>query len=144
MTLEPGETVIGTPIYRGGFKNAFLESLNDPIYIDPDDTQEVKDLKKTVVAARNELKAAMERGEDIDEIMYDSRNQFQDLATYKQSLERELRSELKSVESEKDFDDLIAAANELLAKKGIAPTALNSLSRLKLKFMLNKKKGTEK
>lgn len=144
MTLEPGETVVGTPIYRGGFKNAFLESLDDPIYIDPDDTQEIKDLKKTVVAARNELKAAMERGEDIDEIMYDSRNQFQDLATYKQSLERELRSELKGVESEKDFDDLIEAANKLLAKKGIAPTALNSLSRLKLKFMLNKKKGNEK
>ena len=144
MTLEPGETVVGTPVYRGGFKNAFLESLNEPISVDPEDSQEIKELKKIVADARKELKAAYDRGEDIDQIMYESRNQFQDLATYRQSLESELRVALKDINSEKEFDDLIAAANQMLEKKGIAPSSLNSISRLKLKFMMNQKKEEKK
>lgn len=144
LTLEPGETVVGTPVYRGGFKKEFLESLKTPIKIEPDDTEAIKDLKKAVSEARKELMSAIERGEDIDELMRDARNQFQDLATYRQQLESEVRTAMKSIESEKDFDDLMAAANEMLSQKGIAPGSLNSLSRLKLKFMLNQKKGNQK
>ena len=106
--------------------------------------QEVKELKKIVADARNELKSAYDRGEDIDQIMYETRNQFQDLATYRQSLESELRVAMKEISSEKEFDDLIAAANQMLEKKGIAPASLNSISRLKLKFMMNQKKEEKK
>ena len=112
--------------------------------MDPEDSQEIKDLKKIVADARKELKAAYDRGEDIDQIMFDSRNQFQDLATYRQSIESELRVAMKDINSENDFEDLVAAANQLLEKKGIAPTSLNSISKLKLKFMMKQKKENQK
>ena len=141
LTLEPGETLVGTLVYRGGFKKTFLESLNEPISINENDSIEIKELKKAVAEARKELKAAYERGEDIDQIIFDSRNQFQDLATYRQQLESEVRLAFRDVQTEEEFDELISAANKMLEEKGIAPSSLNAISKLKLKLMMKQQKG---
>jgi len=144
LTLEPGETLVGTPVYRGRFAKEFIKSLESPIIPTADDPQEIKDLKRAVTEAKIELKAAYDRGEDIERIMLETRNQMQDLAAYRQALESELRTAVKDVESEQELDAFVAAANEMLAKKGIAPTELNLLSRKRLQLMINSKKGKRK
>lgn len=137
LTLIPGETVVGTPVYRRGFKAEFLESLKEPIEILPEDSEEIRALKSAVIEARRELKVAIDKGEDVDQIVYDARNQFQDLATYRQNIESLINDEMKSVQSEEELNDLMTAAEKMMAEKGIAPESLNTLSKIKLKFMLN-------
>ena len=141
LTLEPGETLVGTPVYRGRFVKEFLKSLETPIIPSADDPQEIKDLKRMVTEAKIELKAAYDRGEDIEQIMLETRNQMQDLAAYRQALETELFDTIKDNPSPEDVEDFIKAANQMLASKGIAPMELNPLTRKRLQRMIEIKKG---
>ena len=144
LTMEPGETLVGTPVYRGRFVKEFLKSLETPIVADKDDPQEIKDLKKAVTEAKIELKAAYDRGEDIEQIMLDTRNQLQDLAAYKHTLETELKDTIRNnATSGADIDEFIAAANRILEEKGIAPLQLNPLARKRLERMIQQKGNTD-
>ena len=140
LTMEPGETLVGTPVYRGRFVKEFLKSLETPIIPRAEDSQEVKDLKRAVNEAKIELKAAYDRGEDIEQIMLDTRSQLQDLAAYKRALEGDLKEMVReSATSAADIDDFIEAANRMLAEKGIAPMALNPLARKRLERLIQQK-----
>ena len=140
LTIEPGETLVGTPVYRGQFKKEFLKSLETPIVVDKDDSQEIKNLKRDVTAAKIELKAALDRGEDIEQIMLDTRSQLQDLAAYKRALESDMMDAIRNgATSSEDIDDFIAAADRLLAERGIAPMKLNPIARVKLERMIQSK-----
>ena len=143
LTLEPGETLVGTPVYRGRFVKEFLKSLETPIIPDKDDPQEIRDLKKAVTEAKIELKAAYDRGEDIEQIMLDTRSQLQDLAAYKHTLEAELKNTIRNnATSDADIDEFIEAANRLLEEKGVAPLKLNPLARMRLERMIQQKGKT--
>ena len=142
LTMEPGETLVGTPVYRGRFVKEFLKSLETPIVASPEDSQEVKDLKRAVTETKIELKAAYDRGEDIEQIMLDTRSQLQDLSAYKHALETDMKAMVKDkAESYEDIDDFIAAANHLLAEKGIAPMKLNPIARKRLERMVEQKRN---
>jgi len=113
LTMEPGETLVGTPVYRGRFVKEFLKSLEMPIVASPDDSQEVRDLKRAVTETKIELKAAYDRGEDIEQIMLDTRSQLQDLSAYKHALETDMKAMVRDkAESYEDIDDFIEAANQ--------------------------------
>ncbi len=144
LTMEPGETLVGTPRYNGRFTAQFLESLKTPIIISPDDSEEDKELKRNVIAAKMELKEAYDRGEDIEKIMLDTRAEYQDLARYKQEL-RGLIYEYKKTDgvTDQDVEDYVDAANQLLATKGIAPLELGPLSRQKLRMQLLEQRNNQ-
>lgn len=133
LTLRPGETLIGTPRYDGRFKRQFLESLKTPITITADDTPEQAQLKREVIQARAELKAALDRGEDIEQIMLDTRQELQDLMRYKMEIKSMFNdARLNACETEQDVDDLLAACNKMLESKGIAPMKFGPITRRKL------------
>ena len=136
LTIQPGQGLVGTPRYNGRFTKEFLESLKTPIVINDDDSEEDKELKRNVNLAKQELKAAYDRGEDIEKIMLDTRREYQDLAMYKQEL-RQLVYEYRSTgnPSEQDVEDYVAAANKMLEAKGIAPLNIGPISRRKLMMM---------
>ena len=136
LTIEPGQGLVGTPRYNGRFTKEFLESLKKPIVINDDDSEEDKELKRNVNLAKQELKAAYDRGEDIEKIMLDTRREYQDLAMYKQEL-RQLVYEYKATEnpSDQEVEAYVAAANKLLEAKGIAPLQIGPISRRKLMMM---------
>ncbi len=137
LTMEPGETLVGTPVYNGRFTKQFLESLKTPILINADDSEEDKELKRNVIQAKKELKEAYDRGEDIEKIMLDTRKEFQDLARYKMEL-RGMIYEYKKTEgvTDQDVEDYVQAANKMLEDKGIAPLDLGPISRRKLRMKL--------
>ncbi len=140
LSIEPGESIVGTPVFRGRFVKDFIESLKEPIIPSQDDCEEIKELKRAVNAAKIELKEAYDRGEDIEQIMVDTRKQLQDLGIYKKTLESDLREAIKtSAETSEDITDFIKAANKLLEEKGIAPMELNFMSRMRLERMLQQK-----
>ena len=141
LMSKPGQGMVGTPHYNGKFTQNFLESLSEPIVVNDDDPDDVKELKRALTEVKKELKAAHDRGEDIEEIVLDARMECQELARYRHQLEVSIHEFAKKEEgiTEKDIDDYVAAANEMLAQKGIAPLKLTTISRIKLKLKESEK-----
>lgn len=133
LSLKPGDALIGPARYTGRFKERFLDSLKTPIIVMPDDTPAQAQLKRDVIAARLELKAALDRGEDIEQIMLDTRQELQDLARYKMELRKQF-NELRRAEgaTEKDVENLLVACNKMLESKGISPMKFGPITRRKL------------
>lgn len=133
LSIKPGDTIIGTPRYNGRFKKDFIESLKEPIIVTQDDSPEHAQLKRDVNAAKLELKDALDRGEDIEQIMLDTRKELQDLMHYKMELRQQFNEvRLKDCKTEQDVEDLLGACNKMLEEKGIAPMKFGPITRRKL------------
>lgn len=145
LAIKPGTPLLGQMKYNGRFKADFLKSLERPILINPDDSEEVKELKRNVIEAKVNLKDALDRGEDIEQIMLDTRKELQDLGRYKMDIQRhvqELHREGKL--SVDDLEDVVEAANKMLAEKGIAPMKFGPLVRQKMLMMREQSSKQEK
>lgn len=133
LSMKPGDTLIGTPRYNGRFKAEFLKSLNTPIEITDEDTPEQAQLKRDVSLAKMELKAAYDRGEDIEQIMLDTRQELQDLMRYKMDMQKQFNEiRLSECKSEAEVEVLLDACNKMLEQKGIAPMKFGPITRRKL------------
>ena len=132
LFLKPGDNLIGTPNYSA-LKDDFLNSLNEKILINPDDTEEIRLIKQNVIEAKANLKAAHDRGEDIAQIMLDARKECQELARYKRLLTQNIFEALAD-DPDSDVDSYIEAANKMLEEKGIAPLHLGPISRVKFQM----------
>ena len=132
VMMNPGDTIVGTKRYDRWFTQQFLESLKSPIEISEDDEPWQVELKQTVMQARLELKEAYDRGEDIDAIMAESRQQLQDLAKYKQQIKQLYTQNTKECETEEQLRDLQQAVNQMLEDKGCAPMDFTPLTKLNL------------
>ena len=129
LTLKPGDMLFGSIRHDGRFKQDFIESINEPIIVTKDDAPEVAQLKKDVIEARLHLKDAMDRGEDIEKIMQDTRQELQDMMRFKLDYERLFREEMKSCKTDQDVEDLFAACNKKLEERGIAPLTYGPITR---------------
>lgn len=133
LSLKPGGLIFGTPRYNGKFKQEFIESLKTPIIVTQDDSPEDAALKRSVNEAKIELKAALDRGEDIEQIMLDTRKELQDLGRYKMEIQHELNDfRKKEGVTTEDVEDFVKACNTMLEKKGIAPLNLGPFTKKKL------------
>ena len=145
LSMEPGQGLVGTPRYNGRFKRDFLESLKHPIVVTPDDSPEDAALKRNVIKAKIELKVALDRGDDIEQIMLDTRKEMQDLARYKQELKQQMHEMVKgdSEMTTEEMEDLLSAANKLLDAKGIAPMKFGPLTRRKIMMMREQESNSD-
>ena len=125
LMVEPGEDLLGDSegMYRG-FGRELDEALAEPLYYDDDDTDLQRELKEGVNELRNELAERRKSGEDIEKLMEDTRNQLKELALYKQELEDQVRALSTDELSQKDYEELLTAANKMLADRGIRPLEL--------------------
>ena len=138
LTMTPGETLVGTPVYTKRFTDDFLKSLENPIIATKEDSPEDAELKRAMVETKIELKARMDAGEDLGQILLDTRREYQELARYKFMLQNEINEIKKNPDATiQDVEDFVTAANQLLEQKGIAPIKLSPIS----KRMLLRKKG---
>lgn len=140
MTMEPGAMLVGTPKYRGRFKEDFLKSLQTPIVFDEADDEYARSVKQSVVDARSLLQEAMARGEDVEHVMLSARKELQELGSYKLFMQNELSSfRKKEGVTEADVEDFISAANMMLEQKGIAPLRVGPITKKRLEALLKKK-----
>ena len=138
LTMTPGETLVGTPVYTKRFTDDFLKSLETPIIATEEDSPEDAELKRAMVETKIELKARIDAGEDLGQILLDTRREYQELARYKFMLQNEINEIKKNPDATiQDVEDFVTAANQLLEQKGIAPIKLSPIS----KRMLLRKKG---
>ena len=132
LSQKPGMNAIGTVRYGEAFKQNFIESLNEIIVINEDDSESIKNLKKAVIDAKQELKIAYHNGEDICKIMQEAREDLKSLARYKLQIQSQVLEYTKDQNAnEQDVADFIKAANQLLSEKGIAPLKDTPFLRIK-------------
>ena len=133
LTINPGDALVGTPRYNGRFVKDFLESIKEPIVITQDDTPEQAELKRAVIAARIDLKDAYDRGEDIEQIMLNTRAEIQGLMRYKNDLAQEF-NKLRKEEgvTDQDVEILFDACNKMLESKGISPLKFGPITRRRM------------
>lgn len=135
LTMRPGEGIVGTPRYSPKLKEEFLKSLENPIIVYDEDSEEDKALKNAMIETKAQLKERLDNGEDLAQILLDTRREYQELARYRMTIEAELvKFKRQENVTEQDLDDFINAANATLAKKGIAPMKLGAITRQKLKM----------
>ena len=128
LTADPGGTMVGdSESIMRGFGEAFAKSLKDEIVIKPDDTDEVKDLKQAVLDARSELKQQMALGKSAEQVMVETREQLRELTLYREDLEKEVMSHAEDGMTQKDYDELIGAANLMLEERGISKIQMPKL-----------------
>ena len=130
LMVEPGDDLLGDTagMYRG-FNKEFDEALTEPIEYSDDDTPIQREMKQAVNELRKELKDRRAKGEDIEKIMEDTRNQLKELSLYRQELEDEVRKLSTDDLTQKDYEDLVAAANQILKERGIKPLEMPSTVR---------------
>lgn len=130
LTVEPGDDLLGESagMYRG-FGEELDAALAEPIVDGADDTPEQREMKKAVRELRGELAARRARGEDVEKIMEDAREQLRELALYRRELEEEVARLTADGMAQEDYEALVAAANRMLAERGVKPLALPSTVR---------------
>ena len=145
LWMKPGDVLVGTPNWKGRYTKDFLESLKEPIIVTQVDTPEQADIKRAVNEAKIELKAAYDRGEDIEKILLDTRADMQKLMRYKQDV-REMVAQFRIEHpdaSPDDVEDVCAAANKMLESKGIAPALTGPITRQKLIMMRRQERANQ-
>ena len=137
LEVKPGSLIVGDMKYSYRFVEDFKESLKEPIEILDTDSEYDRQLKLDVIETKKQLKAAMDRGEDIAQIMTDTRNDLRKLGQYREELRQELHKLRAGGEyTDQDLEDLTAAANKLLADKGCRPIKMPTLL---MRYMREKK-----
>lgn len=133
LTIKPGDFMVGGAVFPRDYEKRFLESLKTDIEIAEDDPEDIKEVKRAVIQVRQEMKAALDKGEDIRIIVREAYDQAQRLATYKRTVKDEL-ARLREIPNlkESDIEDFETAANRMLEKEGIAPIKIGPLMRAKL------------
>ena len=138
LSMKAGDVLVGEPDYQGAFAESLRRSLKEPITIDETDTPEQVELKRAVIEAKEELKKAMDRGEDVEKILVEARRECQDLARAKQLMMSDVYHFVdKKAVTQEDVEIYVEAANKLLESKGIAPIERSTIADIKLRHMLD-------
>ena len=149
LSLKPGDMVFGDLPHDDKFKQDFVESLLDPIQILPEDSEADKKLKMEVEACKKELAERVKDGEDLGQILQETRDEYRRLANFKHEMEEMVRKEVaENAQSTTDVDTYFEAMNKMLESKGIEAVKMTKLMRRKLGYDLMKqaeaKAGAEK
>ena len=150
LIMEPGDTIVGSgPTYGKAFVKQFLKSLETPIEFSDEDTPFQRDLKKSVIETKKDLKARYDAGEDIAKIMNDSFKELKELSLYRQELEDQVARIRKDKGdlSDEDYKDLLDAANKMLEERGCKPLRASQIFERKMKIKaarLARKEGQKK
>ena len=129
LGMKVGEPVIGDFAYDERFVKSFKESLKEPIEILDTDSEQDREMKEAVIETKKELKARMDAGEDIAQIMNDTMDEFRRLGRYRHDLQAQLSEITRDTEkySDQDVHDFTEAANKMLEREGIPPIKMPRL-----------------
>lgn len=135
LSIRPGDYVLMSD-FQGDLEEDFLKHLNDPIVINEDDSDEVKELKKQMIEIKPQLKRQMDKGERLADILNDYRKEMMKVHELKYNLEQELEQIRKKATSVQEVEDFVAAANKMLEEYGteevhvpLPPSALRLIER---------------
>ena len=135
LNTEPGQMFVGGFKYDKGFTKRFLKALETPITIDANDSEEVKLVKEAVKETRQDLKKRLDNGEDIAQTIYEAQKELQELGAYKNELRLQLEKLSRERDmTEKDMDDYLRAANDMLESRGCSKLTMPELMRRSIRM----------
>lgn len=117
ISTMPGETVLPAAIHPN-FEQDFVEHLDDPIVINDDDSDEVKQDKQTMIAVKASLKKMMKEGQSVREILEAEQDHLVKVMNLRDNLFSELRTIEASAKSLQEVEDYVKAANKMLEEYG--------------------------
>ena len=103
------------------FEKEFLASIPNKIEVTDEDNEDEARRKLEMIDMKKELFAAYKRGESIGEIVKRVRDEVNKAADLRDNLIAELVEIKKSQASPQEIEDFYAAANKILAEKGVRP-----------------------
>ena len=119
MLLFPKNNNLGLLIpFDHRFKDRFLKSLSTPTLVLESDSEELKQQKRELNEVKARLKAEIDRGGDVVQILNDEYNAIKKIGGLQDSLQRELRNFAKTAETYEDVEDFVQAANVMLKEQG--------------------------
>ena len=150
MLIRPGTSVVGDgALYYEDFDRDFREALKREIVFDPKDTDEERELKQAVIETRKELKARMDAGEKLSDVMREAHDQMRELGLYHDELQQEVEKIAQDTSkqfTEKDIDELVSAANKMLEDRGSDPLALTGpmVYQMRIEYLHRRQEELEK
>ena len=96
----------------------FLKSLNDPIVINDDDSEEVRLQKEEMIALKPKIKELLDKGYTLKEILDDYRSSIAKVQELEFNLRKELDEIKRTSTSVDEVRDFIAAANKMMLDAG--------------------------
>lgn len=145
LLVEPGQDLIGSDEPSAWFLTSFKRSLENPVVIEPDDTDEVRELKQAVLETKAELKARMDKGEDIVKIMTETRRELRELGAYREELEKQVKAYFKKGDiTAQDLRDMVDAANTMLENRGAAKIVMPEFYYHQIDYRNKMRKAREK
>ena len=119
LALRPGDSVLMGD-FHPTLESDFLESLNEPITFSENDDENTRQLKREMIELKPQIKALMDKGYSLAEILDDTRKSIAKI----QDLERNLRKELDEIKrtatSVADVESFIEAANKMMQDAGVS------------------------
>ena len=143
LTLEPEKMapfLVGRrPRFGKRFVDDFKASLFEEAEFPDDDTSEEREIRNMVLEVKKELKSALDRGEDIAQMMNDAQDELDRLVSYRDTLMKQLKEiKLDDQYSDDDVHDFITAANQMLKSQGLQELATPNLTYRQ--FMLQRRR----
>lgn len=120
MTAIPGERFLDLDIEEE-FDEAFRESLSHHISIYPDDPEDIRYMKETVISAKKEVEQLVQQGNSAREIILNARNELNKIADYRDQLQETVNEFLITATDVKETLKFVSEANQLLAEYGAMP-----------------------
>ena len=145
ITIQPGMSLHGSVNYDEKFKESFVKSLMEKNEPEEGDTEWDKELKASVEETKKELAERIRAGEDLGEILKETREEVQRLAAYKRDINALISETMRNPDaSDEDVADTVKAANKMLEEKGIAPFSENSFIRGRTRMFIAEQKKLER
>ena len=142
LSIEPGRFFVGGGNYGPRFVESFVKSIEQPTLPTADDEEETRALKKLVNEVKADLKAKMDAGEDIVQIMKDTERELRSLSMLQQNMQKELVAlRLDESVSEQDYYDYVDAANKMLQERGMKGISSPKFAEGQLKYLRERHKA---
>ena len=140
LTQPIGMHMAAAPNKAAKLDQDFLQSLFDPTEILDTDSEEDKKLKNDVMAAKKEIVQRIKAGENFNDIIEETRREYNRLANLRDEMRRMYNELKKEGATQEQLDEHIKAANILLERNGVSklPVGNEVRDRLRKQMILNK------
>ena len=146
VMVMPGTFFLTQPKYGENFDIDFKNALNDEIEINDNDSEEIRAKKKEMIELKKEIaKICKEEGKKPSEVINEHAAAMYELSRYKALLDQQLREIRDNPDmTDNDVRDAFAAANEMLASKGIDPVRIPNLTSRAVRLRKNAERAERK
>lgn len=120
ITAIPGERFLDIDL-EDEFDEAFKASLTNRIEITSDDSEEVAELKRAVIEAKEEVRRQVAEGMRPRDIVTAARDELNKVADYRDNLQQEFDNYLVTEKDPAEVLRFVKEANDILAEYGALP-----------------------